>query len=171
MTRSADIDHLYESDFFGWTQQQVAYLRDGRLDLVDLGNVAEEIESLGKSQLAALTSSYRLIVMHLLKFLKQPERASSSWVRTIGRERGNLELLLDDNPGLKPRRAERFAKAYAVARRDAAVETGLDVSSFPVEPPFDVDQVEAHDFWPETATRVRTAGVGRARKSRNLTEL
>ena len=156
MTRSAEIEHLYVDDFVSWTQQQAEHLRNGRLARVDIGNVAEEIESLGKSQLAALTSSYRLIVMHLLKFLTQPERASSSWLKTVSRERGNVELLLDDNPGLKPQRATRFAKAYAVARRDAAIETGIDVANFALEPPFDVDQAEARDFWPDAAMRLST---------------
>ncbi len=57
--------------------------------------------------------------MHLLKLIKQPDKASASWRNTINRERGNIVELLDDNPGLKPRREEAFAKAYegAVRRR------------------------------------------------------
>ena len=121
------------------------------LDRVDVENLAEEIESLGKSQLHALTSCYRLIAMHLLKFLVQPDKASFSWATTISRERGNLELLLDDNPGMKPKRVERFARAYEVARRDAATETGLPLEHFPLQSPFDVDDVEARDFWPAAA--------------------
>ena len=153
-TRSAEAEDLYEKDYFSWTEQQAAHLRCGRFSHLDFENVAEEIESLGKSQQAALTSSYRLIAMHLLKFLVQPEKASSSWIGTINRERGNVELTLDDNPGSRPRRAERFAKAYAVARRDASVETGLPLERFSVEPPFDVEQLEARDFWPAAAERL-----------------
>lgn len=148
-TRRADVDLAsYEHDFFSWTQQQAAHLREGRLDRMDLDNLAEEIESLGKSQLHALTSSYRHIAMHLLKLLVQPEKASRSWIATIGRERGNIELLLGENPGLKPKRTDRFAKAYPHARRDAADETGLPVAAFPILPPFDVADVESRDFWP-----------------------
>lgn len=153
-TPAAETAHLYDDDYFSWTQQQAAHLRSGRLAHVDLENVAEEIESLGKSQLAALTSSYRLIAMHLMKVVAQPDKASLSWINTAGRERGNVELLLDDNPGLKPKRAERFAKAYAVARRDAAADTGLPLARFPADPPFDVDDAEARAFWPEAAKRL-----------------
>ena len=119
-TRTDNDVQTYNGDYYGWTQQQAGYLRSGRMDRVDLENVAEEIDSLGKSQLHALTSSYRLIAMHLLKFLVQPQKASASWLTTIGRERGNIELMLDDSPGLKSRREERFAKAYDVARRAPA---------------------------------------------------
>lgn len=158
-TRPAGTEDLYETDYFSWTQQQAAHLRDGRFSHVDLENVAEEIESLGKSQQAALTSSYRLIAMHLLKFIVQPEKASVSWTSTISRERGNVELTLDDNPGLRPKRVERFAKAYAVARRDASGETGLPLERFPETPPFDVGQLESRDFWPVAAKRLMEDGA------------
>ena len=150
-TRTDNDVQNYDGDYYGWTQQQAGYLRSGRMDRVDLENVAEEIESLGKSQLHALTSSYRLIAMHLLKFLVQPERASASWLTTIGRERGNIELMLDDSPGLKSRREERFAKAYDVARRDASAETRLPLEDFSARPLFDLNDVEARDFWPAAA--------------------
>lgn len=155
-TKRADRGALaYDDDYYSWTQQQAAHLRGGRWDRIDLHNVAEEIESLGKSQLHALTSAYRLVAMHLLKCLVQPEEASASWITTIVRERGTIELLLNDNPGMKPRRTERFAKAYPVARRDAAAETGLPLDAFPTSPPFGVDEVESRDYWPAAAQGLR----------------
>ncbi len=156
-TRTDNDVQTYDGDYYGWTQQQAGYLRIGRMDRVDLENVAEEIECLGKSQLHALTSSYRLIAMHLLKFLVQPERASASWLTTIGRERGNIELMLDDSPGLKSKREERFAKAYDVARRDASAESRLPLGDFPARPLFDVNDVEARDFWPAAAQALLTS--------------
>ena len=139
---------LYEDDFYGWTERQAALLRSGRLDLIDMDNLAEEIETLGRSEASALRSSYRLIAMHLLKLMVQPGKATPSWTTTIVRERLNVEQEYDDSPGLKPRRAELFAKAYAAARREAAAETGLPLGRFPVDPPFTVDDAEAEDFWP-----------------------
>ena len=146
-SKRADRDvQTYDNDYYGWTQQQAFYLRSGRTDRFDLENLAEEIDSLGKSQLHAMTSSYRLITLHLLKFVLQPEKASRSWAATIDRERGNIELMLDDSPGMKTKREERFAKAYGIARRDAAAETGLPLEDFPTAPPFDVNDVESRDF-------------------------
>ena len=147
-TRDRSESALYESDFHTWTEHQAAYLRQGRYEAVDLANVAEEIEALGRSQLAALRSSYRLIAMHLLKLMHQPERATASRENTINRERGEIADLLDDNPGLKPKRAALFAKAYASARADAAFETRLAIERFPEQPPFSFGDVEAKQFWP-----------------------
>ena len=141
-------DDLYGTDFYGWTQRQAGLLRAGRLDRADIVNIAEEIESLGRSQASALRSAYRSIAIHLLKMMLQPEKASPSWTVTVVRERLNVEQDYDDSPGLKPRRSELFAKAYTAARREAAAETGLPLGRFPVDPPFTVDEAEAEDFWP-----------------------
>ena len=40
---------LYDTDFYTWTQEQAALLREGASTALDLGNLAEEIESLGKA--------------------------------------------------------------------------------------------------------------------------
>jgi hypothetical protein len=141
-------EDLYETDFYTWTQRQAEHLRAGRVGHADLANIAEEIESLGKSQAATLRSAYRLIAMHLLKMMVQPARATKSRRSTITRERLDIEEYLADGPGLKPRRAELFGQAHAAARREAAAETRLQLGRFPVDPPFTVDEVEAEDFWP-----------------------
>jgi len=142
-------EDLYATDFYAWTQQQAAHLRSGRLNCADIGNIAEEIETLGRSEASALRSAYRLIAMHLLKTMVQPDKATPSWALTIGRERLNIEQILDENPGLKPRRSELFAKAYGAARREAALETGLPLDRFPVLPPFTVDEVESDGTLPD----------------------
>jgi hypothetical protein len=150
-----DPDTLYERDFITWTQQQAALLKKGRLDLVDVANLAEEVESLGKSQLSALRSSYKLIAMHLLKLMKQPEKATASWENTINRERGNVIDLLDENPGMRSKRSELFLKAYGSARSEAAFETQIDLMQFPEEPPFSLEQIESTLFWPPGFPRPR----------------
>ena len=39
----------YDDDFFAWTQEQARLLRAGELTAVDVENLAEEIESVGRS--------------------------------------------------------------------------------------------------------------------------
>ncbi len=48
----------YESDFYLWTQQQAALVRQGEFNRVDLdwANIAEEIESMGRGQTHSLGS-------------------------------------------------------------------------------------------------------------------
>ncbi len=141
-------DSLYEKDFYTWADRQVGLLRSGNAAMADLVNIAEEIETLGRSEAAALESAYRLIAMHLLKLLYQPEKATSSWSMTIGRERIRLMRTLRQNPGLKPKRLDLFTAAYDDARKEAALETGLPLKTFPFDPPFGLDDTEDEGFWP-----------------------
>lgn len=139
---------LYDEDFYSWSYQQAALLRAGRLRDIDVENIAEEIESLGRSQASSLQSSFRLIAMHLLKMLHQPEKCTDSWRNTVARERVNAEQTIDENPGLKPRCDELFLKAYVQARKLAATETKLPLSSFPTLPEFTPEQACDEDYWP-----------------------
>ncbi len=41
---------LYERDFYAWANEQAALLRAGKLDSADIENIAEEIESMGRSE-------------------------------------------------------------------------------------------------------------------------
>jgi hypothetical protein len=41
---------LYERDFHAWANQQAALLRAGQLSDADIENIAEEIESMGRSE-------------------------------------------------------------------------------------------------------------------------
>ncbi|MBV8336749.1 MAG: DUF29 domain-containing protein, partial [Alphaproteobacteria bacterium] len=91
MAGSAD---LYDRDFFLWTQEQSAALRrakDPNLPL-DWENLAEEIESLGKSQRAELNSQVRRILRHLLKLESSPASdPRAGWRATILDARLELE--------------------------------------------------------------------------------
>ncbi|MFZ2871945.1 MAG: DUF29 family protein [Zavarzinia sp.] len=41
---------LYDRDFYAWANEQAALLRAGKLDKADIANIAEEIESMGRSE-------------------------------------------------------------------------------------------------------------------------
>ena len=56
----------YESDYYGWTQEQADLMRHRRLAELDLENLIEEIESMGKAQKEALRSRLRVLLAHLL---------------------------------------------------------------------------------------------------------
>src|SRR5260370_802145 len=65
---------LYDTDFAERPRQTAEMLRAGRLEELDLENVAEEIESLGKSEHAAARSQIKRLLMHKIKQIIQPER-------------------------------------------------------------------------------------------------
>ena len=65
-----DISHsqLYEQDFSLWLAQAVDLLRQGNLTNLDIENLIEEIECMGRSEKQAVKSNLEIILMHLLKF-------------------------------------------------------------------------------------------------------
>ena len=99
-------------------------------------------------QVNALRSRYFQLCVHLLKLAKQPRRTSRSWFGTVSHQRIEIARSLEDSPSLKAKREALFAAAYADARRQAAVETGLEIEIFPTEPPFAIDQAETEGWLP-----------------------
>jgi hypothetical protein len=143
---------LYEQDFYAWTQTTAALIRAGKWHDLDPEALAEEIESLGKSQHRELGSRLDVLVMHLLKWGSQPDERSGSWRSTIRTQRRELRRLLQQNPGLRPLVPSAVADGYPDARLDASDETGLPLATFPEACPWMVEQVLDPDFWPEDTT-------------------
>ena len=136
----------YKNDFYGWALEQGALLRAGRLDAVDVENLAEEIEALGRNELDRLRSFYRLILLHMLKWEHQPNLRSRSWAASIAVHRIHVEQVLEDNPSLRSRRGQALAGAYRLARAEAVRETGLAAATFPEICPFTLDEVMTRSY-------------------------
>jgi hypothetical protein len=141
---------LYEQDFYAWTQEQGALLRDRKTRTLDYDNLAEEVESLGKSQQHALESRLEKLVLHLLKWRYQPEKRyrSQSWQRTILEQRRRIDRLLQQNPSLRPTLPVVVEDSYAYIRKRTSLETRLPLTTFPDACPWEVSQLLDDDFWP-----------------------
>jgi Domain of unknown function DUF29 len=140
---------LYDEDFFAWTIEQARLLRAGDLSAVDAANIAEEIESMGRSDRRQLQSRLVVLIMHLLKWRFQPSARSRSWSATIGEQRLQIENILSESPSLQPLAGSMLPQAYAIARERAIAETGLSDDMFPPTYPFTVDEVLSRSFLPE----------------------
>ena len=97
---------LYEEDFVRWTELQSSALRDaarvGTNLPLDWENLAEEVESLGRSQRHELRSRIAVILEHLLKLEYSPATdPRRGGMETIARERLDAERLLEDSPSLR----------------------------------------------------------------------
>ena len=139
----------YDEDFCAWTVEQARLLRSGGLSSIDLENIAEEIESLGRSDRRELESRLTVLMMHLLKWRIQSKLRSQSWSGTILEQRQRIAKLLQESPSLRPSVDEVLAEAYSDAREAASNETGLPETEFPAECPFKPDEVLSRDFLPE----------------------
>jgi len=139
---------LYDHDFYAWTNEQAGLLRTGKLSEADLEHIAEEIESMGKSEKRELISRLTVLLLHLLKWEFQPMRRGASWRLSIANTRDALTDHLADNPSLQNVLEASVANAYRRARRDAALETGLSENTFPSSCPWTFDQMLDENFWP-----------------------
>ena len=139
---------LYDRDFFAWAGEQAALLRAGRLAEADIAHIAEEIESMGRSEKRELVSRLKVLLVHLLKWQFQPGGRGNSWRLTIAEQRREVAEHLDDNPSLRARLAEAMASAYGGAVLTAARETNLDPGTFPEGCPWDYATIMDPGFWP-----------------------
>ncbi|MFB2891429.1 DUF29 domain-containing protein [Aerosakkonemataceae cyanobacterium BLCC-F50] len=136
----ANPNSLYEKDFYLWIETTAQQLKEGKFDEIDLTNLIEEIESMGRSEKRELKSRLIVLLMHLLKWQYQPEKRSESWRSTISEQRICIEGLLEDSPSLKPIISEVFDDCYQKARLKAADETGIKLNFFPKESPFTLEE-------------------------------
>ncbi|WP_271254668.1 DUF29 domain-containing protein [Pseudanabaena sp. Chao 1811] len=138
----------YEQDFLTWTQQQAEYLQKGRWAELDVKNLIEELEALGRSEQKELSSYFQVLVMHLLKCQYQPEKRTPSWNNTLSNCRDKIQDCLEDTPSLQRflQDSEWIEKYYRRARRDAAKETQKSLQTFPTECPYTIAQILDQEF-------------------------
>lgn len=139
----------YDRDFYAWSQEQAQLLRSGKLSEADLEHIAEEIESMGRSEKRELVNRLSVLLMHLLKWQFQPSGRGTRWKLTIEEQRDRLADHLADNQSLKATLDDSIASGYRLAILGAARETGLDRAVFPSACPWSLGQIAANDFWPE----------------------
>lgn len=140
---------LYEQDFYRWLEKTAQHLREGRLEELDIPNLVEEIEAMGRSEKHAIQSNLIIVLLHLLKYKYQLQKRTSSWLSSIAEHRDRIEIAIADSPSLQPYVGEVFEKCYNKARRRAALETDLPIDTFPVESPFTVEETLDPDFLPD----------------------
>jgi len=138
--------NLYETDFYGWTLEQSKLLREGDFKHLDIPNLAEEIESLGKQQRQELRNRLSILIGHLLKWDYQPDKRSKSWRVTIQIQRREIENLLEDNPSLKSYLSEAIPKGYQAGVDLVRLETPLDYEDLPKTCPYTSGQLFDSDF-------------------------
>jgi len=141
---------LYDTDFAEWAGRNAQLLRAGRLDEVDLANVAEEIECLGKSERYAAESQLVRLLIHQIKRRIQPRKETASWRRSILDSRRRIQRRLEQSPSVKPFLEKDLHTTWRTAARDALLET-QEKADLPDRCPFTLQQL-LDDFelkWPD----------------------
>jgi hypothetical protein len=141
---------LYGTDFYRWTQDTAELIRQRRFDELDLEHVAAEIQDMGLRDHREVRSRFIVLLVHLLKWQLQPERrGTASWLATIGGQRTELSLVLEDSPSLRRVPREQLPVIYRRGVQQAIKETGLPAKAFPADCPYSHEQILDDDFFPE----------------------
>jgi hypothetical protein len=138
-----------EDDYARWAAEQAALLRTGRVDSLDLHNLAEEIDGLGNSDRYEIDSRMEVLLHHLLKWRYQPGRRSNSWKASIREQRIRIGRVIEKSPSLRDYPAKHLAGSYVIGRDAAITETSLPEAIFPEACPFTIEQILDADFLPD----------------------
>ena len=139
---------LYDRDFHEWTRQQARAIAERRLADVDWANIAEEIDSVGRSEKNALRSHLIVLLTHLAKWDVQPERRSRSWQSSIGNARTHIEGIIETSLSLRQMPADILESAWQAARRQATMEMRKKLDALPDICPYTAEQALDYAFWP-----------------------
>jgi len=140
--------NLYDRDYFLWVNDTVNKLRAKDFNHLDLENLIEEIEDLGRSQKKELRNRLRTLLEHLLKrlYVDMPQEFNG-WERTIRNQRREIKSELEDSPSLNSVWDQSFDSAWRFAletvRDDYAQFEFPDTWQFSS----DIDGMLNLDFW------------------------
>lgn len=142
----------YDTDVVAWANEQAALLRAGKLSQLDIENIAEEIEDVGKSEKRELASRMAVLLAHLLKWQFQPTHRGTSWELTIKGQRGLIERRLKKTPSLKVAMVDRewLEDTWFDALAIASKETGIGLDKLPAFCIWTAEQILNQDYYPES---------------------
>lgn len=149
MITAKQIHDLYEQDTFQWFNENAKFLREKKFELLDIDQLAEEIESMGKAEMYELESFLKILFLHLLKWKYQKDyQGKSGWLLSIKEHRKRANKQISKNPSLKSYLQEIVLDAYGLARAMAVTETGLEPDIFPEEMPFTLKEALTEEWLP-----------------------
>jgi hypothetical protein len=142
---------LYETDYQLWLKNIVKQLQSHNFNHIDIDNLIEEIEGLGKSEKHAISSYLMRLCEHLLKIKyweSERENCFRGWNVEITNFRLQIQQQLETSPSLKSFLQDNFSKQYKNGRKLFLKASNLNSYSIPDEPCFTLDQALDEDWLP-----------------------
>jgi hypothetical protein len=138
-------DGLYERDVLAWSEHQADLLRrlgrGERVNDVDWTNLAEEIESVGLSELHSVESFLNLIMVHLLKLHVWPDSQSRGhWRSEVAGFQNSLKRWFS------PSMAQRIDVGGLYGDAIEQLRAGDPGTPWPDENPFALDHLLTEDL-------------------------
>ena len=144
-------EHLYDQDFYVWTEAQAELLRAQRFEELDLEHLIEEVEGLGDAKKSAVLNNASVVIEHLLKLQHSPAQdPRRGWMDSVLEHRARLELEL--TPRLRQILQEELPRLYEITRRRTERRLRLygedaAADALPAACPYTLDQITG-DWWP-----------------------
>lgn len=138
---AGEAPRVYETDYYGWLEDQIVLLKAGRLSEIDTLNIADEIKDVGYRQYELLKNATQALVYNLLKWDLLPERRSISMVFSIDAHRDQITRLLKRSPSLSDEVSKALSRAYLFATYDMMRDSDLRESTFTPDCPYDWETI------------------------------
>lgn len=148
---------LYDTDWYAWTQEQASALRrmaETRVNSeLDLDHLAEEVESLGRSEESALDSALTRVIEHLLKLEHSPAvEPRKKWRLSVIEHRNRAQKSIRRSGTLKRLLPDLLPDAWSDGRKLAAsaleLFDGVPADAVPANCPYTLDQILDDGFYP-----------------------
>jgi Domain of unknown function DUF29. len=148
---------LYDTDWYAWTQEQASALRrmaETRVNSeLDLENLAEEVESLGRSEENALDSALTRVIEHLLKLEHSPApEPRKKWRLSVIEHRNRAQKSIRKSGSLRRLLPDLLPDAWKDGRTLAAsaleLFDSIPLDTVPTKCPYTLDQILDDGFYP-----------------------
>ncbi|MGK7933993.1 MAG: DUF29 domain-containing protein [Microcystaceae cyanobacterium] len=138
---------LYDQDFALWIEKTVKQLKAGAFSQIDVENLIEEVESLGRRDKRELKSRLITLFEHALKRCYVPlPNCYRGWEVTLKRTQSKLKDILEDSPSYRNVLKDIYDQCYQEAVEN--MQTEYD-ANFPHVCPFPnkINELLDHKFW------------------------
>lgn len=149
MISVTDLKNLYELDDYQWLEETVKLLKNKQFQALDLENLIEELEDLGREKKNAVASLLEQVIRHLLLlqyWTNESEYNAVHWQEEIYNFRIQLRRRLTTN--LHNYLESELNSLYQDALGFVKIKTQNSVR-FPLECPYSLDQLLDIEWLPD----------------------
>ncbi len=136
------MNNKIDRDYVGWLEEQIENLKTHSFDQLDLENLIEELEALGRNERSAVKSFAYQIILHLLLveyWQEESQRNRNHWNSEIISFQFQLNDKMTSN--FKNYLDQELENIYAKARKAAIAKTGLSGDRFPINCPYSLENI------------------------------
>lgn len=144
-----NLQEIYEIDEYLWLEETIKLLKKKELENLDIDNLIEELESLGKRDLNKVRSLLRQIIIHLLLL----EYWSEEYERNYRHWRGEVIAFREDlknnlTKSLKNKLSQELNHIYTVATKLVINKAELIADRIPSQCPYSWQQILEENWLP-----------------------